>query len=264
MKKDVEKMYGRMPETVRDSEALSDNAKKVLAGLLYSYAVSKAKTTGVLYLSNAMLRNAVEMKTACMLGALRELEMHNLIERKTGRSRTEGQRSIASEYIIHFDALREPVKELSFDDIFGEAKPSETPMGTATTIAITTTTSTTIPTTTSTTIPTTTTTSIPTTEIVYNNIIKEEKTMEEPLKTEPTNLKELSDYIRNKAVNTSKDCKTIGELEEVKNLLVQELEDKYSNIPSYRNCLYSLNNYFQRRVEDLMVPELVNKIEITA
>lgn len=258
MKKDVEKMYGRMPETVRDSEALSDNAKKVLAGLLYSYAVSKAKTTGVLYLSNAMLRNAVEMKTACMLGALRELEMYNLIERKTGRSRTEGQRSMASEYIIHFDALREPVKELSFDDIFGEAKPSETPMGTATTIAITTTTSTTIPTTTS------TTTSIPTTEIVYNNIIKEENTMEEPLQKEPTNLKELSDYIRTKAVNTSKDCKTIGELEEVKNLLVQELEDKYSNIQSYRNCLYSLNNYFQRRVEDLMVPELVNKIEITA
>ena len=256
MKKDVEKMYGRMPETVRDSEALSDNAKKVLAGLLYSYAVSKAKTTGVLYLSNAMLRNAVEMKTACMLGALRELEMHNLIERKTGRSRTEGQRSMASEYIIHFDALREPVKELSFDDIFGEAKPSETPMGTATTIAITTTTSTTIPTTTSTTIPTT--------EIVYNNIIKEENTMEEPLQTEPTNLKELSDYIRTKAVNTFKDCNTIGELEEVKNLLVQELEDKYNNIPSYRNCLYSLNNYFQRRVEDLMVPELVNKIEITA
>ena len=255
-------MYGRMPETVRDSKVLSDNAKKVLAGLLYSYAVSKAKATGVLYLSNAMLRNAVEMKTACMLGALRELEMYNLIERKTGRSRTEGQRSMASEYIIHFDALREPVKELSFDDIFGEAKPSETPMGTATTIAITTTTSTT------TTIPTSTTTSmstsIPTTEIVYNNIIKEENTMEEPLKTEPTNLKELSDYIRTKAVNTSKDCKTIRELEEVKNLLVQELEDKYSNIPSYRNCLYSLNNYFQRRVEDLMVPELVNKIEITA
>lgn len=258
MKKDVEKMYGRMPETVRDSEALSDNAKKVLAGLLYSYAVSKAKTTGVLYLSNAMLRNAVEMKTACMLGALRELEMYNLIERKTGRSRMEGQRSMASEYIIHFDALREPVKELSFDDIFGEAKPSETPMGTATTIAITTTTSTTIPTTTS------TTTSIPTTEIVYNNIIKEENTMEEPLQTEPTNLKELSDYIRTKAIHTSKDCKTIRELEEVKNLLAQELEDKYSNIPSYRNCLYSLNNYFQRRVEDLMVPELVNKIEITA
>ena len=145
MTQEVEKMYGRMPETVKNSKVLSDNAKKVLAGLLYSYAVSKpAKETGVLCISNSILRKAVGMKNENMLSALRELEMYNLIERNAGMARIEGQKSIASEYIIHFDALKKPIEELSFDDIFGDPKSSETPMGTAITITNTITTSNTI------------------------------------------------------------------------------------------------------------------------
>ena len=124
-----------MPETVKNSKVLSDNAKKVLAGLLYSYAVSKpAKVTGVLCISNNVLRKAVGMKNETMLSTLRELEMYKLIERNAGMARIEGQKSIASEYVIHFDALKKPIEELSFDDIFGDPKSSETPMGTAITI----------------------------------------------------------------------------------------------------------------------------------
>ena len=231
MKQDVEKMYGRMPETVKNSKVLSDNAKKVLAGLLYSYAVSKpAKVTGVLCISNSMLRKAVGMKNENMLSALRELEMYNLIERNAGMARIDGQKSIASEYIIHFDALKKPIEELSFDDIFGDPKSSETPMGTAITITNTITTSNTISNSISNTISNTKTDtkSNTGTTIEANTTSTTEYTnSDKNLKLEEINL-----YIKNRLKNIKRKYlseEDVPELDEEEKELMEYLE-RYSNI----------------------------------
>ena len=231
MTQEVEKMYGRMPETVKNSKVLSDNAKKVLAGLLYSYAVSKpAKVTGVLCISNSMLRKAVGMKNENMLSALRELEMYNLIERNAGMARIEGQKSIASEYIIHFDALKKPIEELSFDDIFGDPKSSETPMGTAITITNTITTSNTISNSISNTISNTKTDtkSNTGTTIEANTTSTTEYTnSDKNLKLEEINL-----YIKNRLKNIKRKYlseEDVPELDEEEKELEAYLE-RYSNI----------------------------------
>lgn len=224
-------MYGRMPETVKNSKVLSDNAKKVLAGLLYSYAVSKpAKVTGVLCISNSILRKAVGMKNENMLSALRELEMYNLIERNAGMARIEGQKSIASEYIIHFDALKKPIEELSFDDIFGDPKSSETPMGTAITITNTITTSNTISNSISNTISNTKTDtkSNTGTTIEANTTSTTEYTnSDKNLKLEEINL-----YIKNRLKNIKRKYlseEDVPELDEEEKELMEYLE-RYSNI----------------------------------
>ena len=231
MTQEVEKMYGRMPETVKNSKVLSDNAKNVLAGLLYSYAVSKpAKVTGVLCISNSILRKAVGMKNENMLSALRELEMYNLIERNAGMARIEGQKSIASEYIIHFDALKKPIEELSFDDIFGDPKSSETPMGTAITITNTITTSNTISKSISNTISNTKTDtkSNTGTTIEANTTSTTEYTnSDKNLKLEEINL-----YIKNRLKNIKRKYlseEDVPELDEEEKELEAYLE-RYSNI----------------------------------
>ena len=231
MTQEVEKMYGRMPETVKNSKVLSDNAKIVLAGLLYSYAVSKpAKVTGVLCISNSMLRKAVGMKNENMLSALRELEMYNLIERNAGMARIDGQKSIASEYVIHFDALKKPIEESSFDDIFGEPKSSETPMGTAITITNTITTSNTISNSISNTISNTNTDtkSNTGTTIEANTTSTTEYTnSDKNLKLEEINL-----YIKNRLKNIKRKYlseEDVPELDEEEKELEAYLE-RYSNI----------------------------------
>ena len=259
-----EEVKAILPSNIRETDVISEDAKKVLASILNYYkCLDIVRESGYLVCPNTALRNSAGIKYNNMIKAIQELIDYDLIEREAGKRWSSGEKHTASKYTIRWDNITKKLEKKSFEDLFSDfLKPPKTLMGTIdidTDIEID-------------------------TEIDYdadsdaaiatasandfnldnNYIITEINTMEEPLKTEPTNLKELSDYIRTKAVNTSKDCKTIRELEEVKNLLAQELEDKYSNIPSYRNCLYSLNNYFQRRVEDLMVPELVNKIEITA
>lgn len=229
MTQEIEKMYGRMPETVRNSKVLSDNAKKVLAGLLYSYAVSKpAKVTGVLCISNNMLRKAVGMKNETMLSAIRELEMYNLIERNAGMARTEGQKSIASEYIIHFDALKKPIDELSFDDIFGDPKSSETPLGTAITITNTITTSNTI----SNSISNTKSNSISNTKSKTNTISNTSTTTEYTNSDKKLKLEEINLYIKNRLKNIK--MKYLSE-EDVPELDKEEKElegylERYSNI----------------------------------
>ena len=221
MTQEVEKMYGRMPETVKNSKVLSDNAKKVLAGLLYSYAVSKpAKVTGVLCISNNMLRKAVGMKNETMLSAIRELEMYNLIERNAGMARTEGQKSIASEYVIHFDALKKPIDELSFDDIFGDPKSSETPMGTAITITNTITTSNTI------------SNSISNTKSKTNSITNTSTTTEYTNSDKNLKLEEINLYIKNRLKNIKMKYlseEDVPELDKEEKELEEYLE-RYSNI----------------------------------
>ncbi len=67
----------------------------------------------------------------------------------------------------------------------------------------------------------------------------------------PSNLKELNEYIKEKAISLSKGCSTIEEYEGLKNQLIHEIESEYSHIMSYKSCIYSINGYFNKKEEDM-------------
>ena len=146
-----EEMFDRLPSNIKETEVLRFQSKKVLAALLDMYLHSKAKETKVVIANNCQLRKLSGIKQNDLLTSLKQLEDYDLITRKVGKK---GNEHIASEYKIHFNNLKKPLKEKTFEDLFGdeldEGKSSETSMGTTTTI----TTSTTITTTTATATPT--------------------------------------------------------------------------------------------------------------
>ncbi len=163
MKISKERVEQILPQNIKETTLLSNNAKNVLAMLMHSLTVSKgAQDSGVLVISNNKLRALLEMNRDDMLNAIRELEEYELITRIVGKSRTEGEPSRASEYHFNWDNIfNKPLKKKTSEELFSKFfKPSGTPSGTAIT--------TTIPITTSTT--TTNTTTISTTNTTKNTI----------------------------------------------------------------------------------------------
>lgn len=75
--------------------------------------------------------------------------------------------------------------------------------------------------------------------------------MKEPIEDKPDSLKTLQDYFKIKTINSSKNCKTIKDFEELETKLLQELED-YSFISGYSNCSYSIKGFFRKRYENLI------------
>ena len=139
-----------VPEHISESDELSLASKKLLEALLNYQFNSKAYNTGKLFINNATLCKLSKVGHSQLMKSIVELKMYSLVDRVQG-----GERGNASEYIIHFEKLKEPLKRKSFDDMFGRfmngGQSLETPMGTT----ITTTITTPITTTTSTTITTT-------------------------------------------------------------------------------------------------------------
>ena len=153
--------FSYVPEHISESDELSLASKKLLEALLNYQFNSKAYDTGKLFINNKTLCKLSKVGHSQLMKSIVELKMYSLVDRVQG-----GERGNASEYIIHFEKLKEPLKRKSFDDMFGRfmkcGQSQETPMGTT----ITTTITTPITTTTSTTI----TTTIPTTSSTTNSI----------------------------------------------------------------------------------------------
>lgn len=143
-----------VPEHIAQSDLLSLASKKILEALLNYQFNSKAYDTGKLFINNATLCKLSKVGHSQLMKSIVELKMYSLVDRVQG-----GERGNASEYIIHFEKLKEPLKRKSFDDMFGRfmkgGQSRETPMGTTITTTITTPITTTRPTTSSTTRPTT-------------------------------------------------------------------------------------------------------------
>lgn len=78
-------------------------------------------------------------------------------------------------------------------------------------------------------------------------IMKKEEEIEKP-----RNLKELGDFFKNKVISKAKECETSEELLKLKDEIEEELEE-YQYISSYKNCLYSINDYFNRKIEDFQI-----------
>lgn len=121
-----------LPQNIKESDVISENAKKVLATIMNYYLVlDKVKQQGYVHLSNQLLRQSVKIKQNDMMTAIQELIDYDLIEREVGKIWTEGQPHMASKYTVKWNNLQKPLKKKTFEELFQDfLKPSETPMGT--------------------------------------------------------------------------------------------------------------------------------------
>ena len=122
-----------LPQQIKESSELSNNAKKVLATLIhFHFVLDKAIENKCVYLTNTDLRRAVGIQHNAMLTAITELCEYNLIIRKVGVSREKGQKATASKYIIQWKNLLKPLKRKSYFELYNDyLNNAETLTGTA-------------------------------------------------------------------------------------------------------------------------------------
>lgn len=134
----TERMNQVLPKEIIETDALSDNAKKVLAVIInYHFVHEKVKNAGFLAINNTTLQKSVEIKMAKLKDAISELIECSLIKREAGKTWKHGEKHIASTYTVYWDNLKNEIKKPTFDDLFkafnDNLKSSETPMGSITT-----------------------------------------------------------------------------------------------------------------------------------
>lgn len=123
-----------LPQSIKDTDVISENAKKTLATILNYFATLKvAKETGFLACPNSVLREAVGIRNNDLMTSVQELIECDLITREVGRKRVAGGKRTASIYRVKWQNLMKPIKKKNtFETLFAEfLKPSETPVGTA-------------------------------------------------------------------------------------------------------------------------------------
>ena len=241
-----EEMFDRLPANIKETSVLRNSSKKVLAALLELLLHSEARESRIIYAPNHRLRKLSGIDAKELLPAIQQLIDYDLISRKVGKAWKEGEKGLASEYIINFKKLKEPLVEKTFDDLFGDYidnESSETPINT--TIAITTTTSNTISNTSSISTPisntnsnsisnsisTSTENTIPIENKSSSSIQNQEQVQDKPGK--PTSQKELMDYFKDRM---EKECKgkNLDELNEIQEFLKNEL-DSFNEIKGYKD-----------------------------
>ena len=235
MKITKERVEQILPQNIKETALLSDNAKNVLAMMMHSLLVAKgAQDSGVLVISNNRLRALLEMNRDYMLNAIRELEEFELITRIVGKTRTEGEPSTASEYHFNWDNIyNKPLKKKTSEELFNKFfKHSGTPSGTAITTTITT-----------------------TTAIATSSAIASTNTMTNSNKNS-IEKKELTIETFQKEVEPLSECKYEDELINKKLDIIKNLNTKRLEIGEnmYNRCLSYLNRKYSEMC-DVVQPE---------
>ena len=106
-----------LPKNIVESEELSLAAKKMLGALVDYFTHSQAKETQRLFMSNTKICETANFGKSTLFKATRELEMYDLIEKKSGKARTQGQNAEASEYILHIDNFIKPLRKKTFENL---------------------------------------------------------------------------------------------------------------------------------------------------
>lgn len=106
-----------LPKNIVESEELSLAAKKMLGALIDYFTHSQAKETQRLFMTNEKICETANFGKSTLFKATRELEMYNLIEKKSGKARTQGQKSEASEYILHINNFIKPLRKKTFENL---------------------------------------------------------------------------------------------------------------------------------------------------
>lgn len=122
-----ERVEELLPQNIKESDVISNYAKKVLTYLLNQWLVNKkARESGYVVASNYELSVGCKINGGTVMTAVQELIEHNLVLRKAGIKRTQGQTPQASEYTILFNNLRKPLVKNNFETLFGEFCPDYT------------------------------------------------------------------------------------------------------------------------------------------
>lgn len=123
-----------LSDEILENTVLTENEKKVLAALLYSYKVCSKSHDGEIIRSMSQLREDSQIKQNKMYEALRNLELlYHMVERISGETRTVGKSAKASVFKLNFEAIFNPPKSPKKFNFFEDMKSSETSMGTANT-----------------------------------------------------------------------------------------------------------------------------------
>lgn len=116
-----------LPQTVKDTDVLTQDAKNMFAVLLNSLLVSKgAEETGVLIKDTDSLRSYVNWRFERMMKALRELERYGLITRTPGRKRVLGECSTATRFVFNWDVIDKPIEKKTHNDFFAKFRTMKT------------------------------------------------------------------------------------------------------------------------------------------
>ena len=234
-----EEMFDRLPSNIRDTEILRLPTKKVLAALLELLLHSEARESRIIYCQNSRLRKLSGISSNDLLPSIEQLIDYDLITRKVGKVRKEGEEGEASEYTINLKKLKEPLVEKTFDDLFSEfledEESLEMPINTAITTTISNTTSTLTTTTNSISSSTINSTSTENTSSIVNvsstsSQIQEQNQME---LEKPNNYRDLMEYFKKRMIEETKD-KNLDELNEIQESLKDEL-DSFNEIKGYKN-----------------------------
>lgn len=98
-----------VPEHISESSELSLSAKKLLDALINYRFNSKACDTGKIFVSNNTLCKLAKIGHSQLLKSIIELKNYSLLDRVQG-----SEIGNASEYVIHFEKLNEPLKKEVF------------------------------------------------------------------------------------------------------------------------------------------------------
>lgn len=236
-KSKFEEMFDRLPSNIKETKVLRPESKKVLAALLELLLHSEARESKIIFCGNARLRKLSGIDNTKLRQSIDQLIDYDLITRKVGKVRKEGEKNEASEYTINLKKLKEPLVEKSFDDLFSEffeeGKSLEMPINTAITTSITNTTST-----------------ITTNSILNTTTLQEQAELERP-----SSYSDLQKYFVKRMEEECKN-KNLDELNEIQESLKDEL-DEFNEIRGYKNIYnYLIKPSMEKKKESLMDKEL--------
>ena len=126
-----ERIDAILPKSIKDSDVLNNNDKKVLGAILHYFLIlDKAKENKYVILTNEDLRKTVCIRKSYVLSSVHNLIEMKLIKRECGKARKKGEKPQASKYYVNWSNLKKPLKKLEFEDLFSDFIPSEKPSGT--------------------------------------------------------------------------------------------------------------------------------------
>ena len=116
-----ERINAILPKSIKDSDVLSNNDKKVLGAILHYFLIlDKAKENKYIILTNEDLRKTVCIRKTDMLSSVQNLIEMKLIKRECGKTWKKGEKPQASKYYVNWSNLKKPLKKLEFEDLFSD------------------------------------------------------------------------------------------------------------------------------------------------
>lgn len=122
-------MEAILPKGFMESKEIPTKAKVIMASLLSLLLDTKARDTGIIFASNAKLRQMTQLGTDSLRDGLRWLQLYGLIERTAGKTWKAGETKQASTYTVNFERLTQPLQMKTFEDVFSKfmKKPVQKP-----------------------------------------------------------------------------------------------------------------------------------------